>query len=150
MFKSYSKKYQKDLLDKGSYSPVCYNCQSSPDRYFDKHVKVPRLFPTGDIAEELNVKAGFKRLHKELKDKHMRRGNHAITLNEMRKLRTYLLSSRNKENIKLYVMLPFGITLFFRVNELLNLTVEDFCSKLFQVNLDGVRTLLVYVKGKSD
>jgi hypothetical protein len=150
MFKCYSMKFQNDLFDKGSYSSACFNCQSSPDGYCEKHEKVPRLFPTGDITEELNVKAEFKRLHKELTDKHTRRGNYAITPNEMRKLRTHLLSSRNKENYKLYVMLLFGTKFFLRVNEMLSMKVEDFCSKMFQVNADGVRTLSVYVQGKCD
>jgi hypothetical protein len=60
MFKTYSKKYQNNLFDKGLYTPVCYNCRSSPIGYYDKHEKVPHVFPTGDITEELNVKAEFK------------------------------------------------------------------------------------------
>jgi hypothetical protein len=150
MFKKYSTLYQNDLFDQGTYTPVCSNCKSSRRGWCVKHSKNPRIMPTGDVTEEPTVKAEIKRLIKHLRDTHARRGNYAITPNEMRLLRQHLLSSRDPENFKLYVMMLCGIKLYLRVNELLSLTVEQFCAKMFQLNPSGVRTLSLFINGKCD
>jgi hypothetical protein len=150
MFKKYSTLYQNDLFDQGTYTASCPNCQSSRRGWCVKHAKSPRVMPSGDVTEEPTVKAEIKRLTKHLRDTHARRGNYAITPNELRILRKHLLSTNDPENFKLYLMLLGGVKLFLRVNELLSLTVEQFCEKMFQLNPSGVRTLSLFIKGKSD
>ena len=80
----------------------------------------------------------------------MRKGNAALCPSEVRKLRRVLVGSGNQDHFKLYTMILLGIKLFLRSDELLCLTVEQFCTKMAQVDPEGVRSLAAWIQGKSD
>jgi hypothetical protein len=162
MFKNYSIMYPNDLHDKGTYTPACTSCLNAQHQLTeaairhglkgscDKHAHAPRLVPTGDVTEDLSVKLELAKWRVVMKKGHTRRGNYALPPSEFRLIQTYLLSTNDPENFKVYTMMLLGVKFFLRSNELLSMTVEDFCSKIFQIDHKGVHILAAWVKGKSD
>jgi integrase len=154
--------YPNDLHDRGTYTPACTSCLNAQHQLTeaairqglkgscDKHAHAPRLVRTGDVTEDLRVKLELAKWRVATKKGHTRRGNYALSPSEFRLIRTYLLSTNDPENFKLYTMMLLGVKFFLRLNELLSMTVEDFCSKMFQIDHKGVHTLAAWVKGKSD
>jgi hypothetical protein len=116
----------------------------------ETHASQPRLRKRGDVTTEPNVIAQFKNWRTAMQAGHMRKGNAALCPSEVRKLRRVLVGSGNRDNFKWYTMILVGIKLFLRSDELLCLTVEQFCTKMAQVDPEGVRSLAAWIQGKSD
>ena len=146
---------------RGDYLSKCPECwrihHSVPGRApgtygsCQEHPNAPLLVTRGDVSSEPQVKKYLKEWREAARNGHLRKGNCALNPSEVRKLQSYLVKNSScPEDFKLYVMILTGIKLFLRADELLNMKVEDFITRMFQVHPNRVRTLSVGVQGKSD
>jgi hypothetical protein len=74
----------------------------------------------------------------------------AFLPSEIRDIRKFLLLSNRIECLMLWVMIIVGIKEFLRIDEVLELTYEQFLTKYFVVKPGYVESLLVKIKGKRD
>ena len=108
---------------------------------------------SGNALSSESIQKYFALRRNELKSDHISQGNVQLTPEEVRLLRTDLLSAGNfsTENLKIYTMIIVGISAFLRSDELLNLKVEDVSTELCGITpTKGVQSIVIKVKGKTD
>jgi hypothetical protein len=69
---------------------------------------------------------------------------------EVRDLWIHLLSFNDLNHLMLWTIIILGIKMFLRVEEVLELTVEQFMDEYFQVSKDSVKGLCAKIQGKRD
>ena len=114
------------------------------------HSGCPLLVARGDATVATETKDAFNKVKAAMKSKHVVRGNCCLYPRDVRTLHKYLVSSARMYYQQLYTMIILGIKLFFRADELLSLSVDDFKMSLAVIHPDSVRSLAVSVQGKSD
>ena len=143
----------------GGHRLACASCIELRNNSTEQHQKMgctehagkPHLISKGNVIKHPIVASELERWRKAMERGHQRRGNYALTPAELRRIFNYCMSSGDETFFQVYVMMLCGVKLFLRCQEVLDMKVEDFITKMFQVDLEGgVRTLVTKVQGKTD
>uniref|UniRef100_A0A7S1YFQ7 Uncharacterized protein n=1 Tax=Grammatophora oceanica TaxID=210454 RepID=A0A7S1YFQ7_9STRA len=155
-------------LCRGDYFGACRECVRAnpghldftrPGRVWKCCVNHSRggalLRPLGSPMTDPALKNEFNTLHNRLTNNHVVQGCVQLTPNQIRKLRSHLMTSGGSHklfNHQTYVMILLGIKLFLRADELVTLKFENFRIDCFSVSRNPARinSLVVWVKGKGD
>jgi hypothetical protein len=108
-----------------------------------------KLVRVGNPRQCDEFKNVVKQMLKVAVDRDLSRSTFAYAPHELRAIRDHCLATNNLYDLMIWTIMIIGIKLFLRVDEVLNLTVEDFKTNLFVLNKLNVTGLMVEVFGKS-
>lgn len=114
------------------------------------HVSCPRYYRQGNPAQSPTFQKQYGVLKKKLIEKNMVRSTDYFTPSNLRDIREYCLSQNSLYYLMMWTIMIVGIKQFLRVQEVLNLRMEDFVERAFSVNDRNVEALAMHVKGKTD
>lgn len=124
---------------RNDYVPSCRTCMSMnhpataptslpPGQYSScpAHTSGARVHPTGNVITEQSVKNRLTFWKEEMNKTYETKGAIHLLPGEVRQLMRHLTSSGSLEDFQTYTMVLFGIKLFLRALELLEITDEHF------------------------
>jgi hypothetical protein len=91
------------------------------------------LQPKGNPVKSMENIPHIHRIKDDVVSAHKVNGNVQLLPGEIRNLRDYLVGSGTICNLQVYVMILLGIKLFLRVNELLDIQVDDFVKDNYKI-----------------
>jgi hypothetical protein len=115
-----------------------------------RHPGDPHYWRRGNVTKDEAFKKSVQDWQ-DYADKHYEQRSSAQLLpGEVRDIRIHLLSFNDHYHLMLWTIIIVGIKMFLRVEEVLELTVEQFIEEYFQVSEDTVKGLCAIIKGKRD
>ena len=141
----------------GPYGERCNGCRALGISEAQKgvgctqHLGQPHYERRGSPALDPRFLAMIKIIEKHADETYHGRTTIPFIPSQLRQLRTHLLSQNDLECLMIWTIIVVGVKLFLRVEEVLNLCLEDFLTKYFVVMETGkVEGLCVSVRGKTD
>jgi len=140
----------------GSYEAECENCRQLDIKLIMKghgcsrHAGKPRYWRAGSVVNHPDFKNHLAQMQTYVEEHYESRQTFAFLPGELRDIRTHLLSHNSVFHLMIWTIIIVGIKLFLRIDEVLDMTVEQFIQKYFVVTEDGVEGLCAKVKGKTD
>lgn len=116
----------------------------------DPHRFDPQIHRHGNTVSDPSFKERMMYWKKFAKKEYNQKGNLQLLPSEIRFIRQYLLSQNSLVTFMIYVMFLAGIKLFLRVQEVLGMKIEHFEMAFQIVDMTGIRSICVRVKGSQD
>jgi hypothetical protein len=141
---------------RGTYSEMCNNCRALGPRKVCRgigcidHPGDPHYWRRGNPCQDPTFSEAVSAIDAYITDKYTVRRTYAFLPRELRDIRTHLISFNDPSKLMLWTIIILGVKLFLRVDEVLELTYEQFAMPYCIVNKDGVKSLCVKIKGKRD
>ena len=112
------------------------------------------ILARGDASLDVDYDKTFHAVCNALAAEHEPNGCSAMSVHEVRQLRTYLLTEGKDsfKNCQMWLMVILGIKLFLRSDEVVKLELSQFRTECAVVDIQNttVDHLVVWIKGKSD
>ena len=109
-----------------------------------------RYWSRGNVTVSPTFKNHFDQMKKYTAKKYEVRHTIAFTAGQTRDIRDYLLSNNSMSSLMVWTIMILGIKLFGRVEEVLEMKVEDLPTGLFVVTDEDVEALVAELQGKCD
>ena len=141
---------------KGDYVERCTECTKIPLEDARKgegcrmHPGNPNYWPRGCPSNAEEFKTKINQLTNYVEITYEMRSTIAFLPGELRDIRNHLLSHNNLRHLMLWVVIIVGVKLFLRIDEVLELSYEQFVKEYFVIKELDVESLLAKIKGKRD
>ena len=109
----------------------------------------PRYSRCGNICDDHSFKLNQSNMIEYVK-RYVSRKTKAFYPNELRKMRTALITRNSICDLMAWVMVIVGTMQCFRADEVVTITVDQFVSRCFGVRDGSIDHLMLWVNGKSD
>lgn len=139
-----------------SYVPECNGCRALGVARCQKGESCitccgkPQFWRRGNVTKDATFKNNFDQLVEYVESEYEARHTFAFLPQELRAVRTYLLSHNTLYHLMIWTIIICGTKLFARIDEALDLTVEQFMTDYFVVSENDVGGLCLKLKGKTD
>lgn len=141
---------------KCEYTEACAECQKIPIERVCKsegcrtHPGNPKYWRRGNVSNDKSFAEAISNYETYVLNHYEARRTKAFLPGELRDIRTHLLSFNDLYHLMIWTILIVAIKLFLRIEEALEMTVEQFETEYFIVTEDDVEGLCVRIKGKRD
>jgi hypothetical protein len=141
---------------RGDYIQECKECCLIPLARLKKgegcrkHLGAPRVWRTGCPSKHVSFRNDNSSLIQYVLAHYSAKTTFAFNPGMLRDLRIYLLSSNNMYNMMVWTILLVCIKGFLRIEEALQLTMENLKEQYFVVKEDTIEGLAMEVQGKCD
>ena len=140
----------------GDYCEACDECGKIPMEELLKgvgcrrHLGCPKYWRCGSPTSSAEFKNNQAIMTDYASAHYIARHTFAFYPGELRDVRRYLLSANNTYKMMIWTIMLVGIKGFLRIEEALNLKVEDLPQDYFVVTQHSVEGLCMTVQGKTD
>ena len=110
----------------------------------------PRYWISGSVTTSKDFKKQMTNVLHYANEHYEARSTVAFLPSELRIIRQFLLSANSLPHLMLWCIIVIGVRLFLRIDEVLELTVEQFVTEYFVVTGRDIKGLLVKIQGKRD
>jgi hypothetical protein len=141
---------------KGPYVEACSECGKLSKEAVCRgegcirHPGDPHYWRRGNVTKDEEFKKSVQDWQDYAEHNYEQRSSAQLLPGEVRDIRIHLLSYNDLYHLMLWTIIILGIKMFLRVEEVLELTVEQFVEEYFQVSEDAVQGLCSKIKGKRD
>jgi hypothetical protein len=141
---------------KGPYIEACPECGKLSKEAVCKgegciqHPGDPHYWRRGNVTKDEEFKKSVQDWQDYAEHNYEQRSSAQLLPGEVRDIRIHLLSYNDLYHLMLWTIIIVGIKMFLRVEEVLELTIEQFVEEYFQVSEDAVQGLCSKIKGKRD
>ena len=115
-----------------------------------RHLGKPEFWSVGNVTKSEEFKTKHKQMLDYARAQYQVRNTVAFLPSELRAIRLYLLSHNSLYHLMIWTIMIVGIKLFARVEEALELTMEQLDSEYFSVTSTDVESLCCMLNGKCD
>lgn len=140
----------------GEYCEDCEECGKIPIEQVQKgegcrrHPGCPNYWRSGKPNKAPDFSNNRGMMIDYVKSHYTARHTFAFYPGELRNIRIFLLSANDTYKLMLWTIMLVGIKGFLRIDEALNLQVEDLPQDYFAVSANNVEALCMTVQGKTD
>jgi hypothetical protein len=141
---------------KGEYIEACMECKKIPLEQVCKgegcpdHPGRPKYMRRGNPALDPKFAEKISKTETYVLKNNVARHTYAFLPGQLRDIRDFLLSTNSLFNLMLWTLIIVGIKQFERIDEVVEMTIEDFLPELFAVKVDSVEGLAHEIDGKRE
>jgi hypothetical protein len=114
------------------------------------HPGKPHYWPRGNVTKNETFKERFDGMMDFVERTYEVRSSMSFLPDQLRIIRDSLIHQNDKFKLMYWTIMIVGIKLFGRIEEVLNLKVEDFDQGMFVVTEEDIEALVAVVNGKCD
>ena len=115
-----------------------------------RHPGDPHYWRRGNVTKDEEFKRSIQDWQDYIENNYEARHSVQLLPGEIHDIQAHLLSFNDLYHLMLWTIIILGIKMFLRVEEVLELTMEQFVEEYSQVIEDDVKGLCAKIKGKRD